>query len=717
MKLSIRTKLVGNLIIAAALPMTVATIILLTRGYHSRVEQVGAMYSSEARHVASHLQLITERQLVALKDLIRMTDLSSDLSDYQRNQGAPGGAPPLNRATLEEYERLWPDLPADSPLLRPFLDNSMAVRMRQFQKNYPLFSEVFMTDRKGCLAASTSKTSDFFQADEIWWQQASILSRGQAWVDGLELDASSHVISLDVSMPVWDESDSEEPNGVVKAVIDASPLFGAVPYLLRQKDVVREIVRPDGRILLRLMDMDYQAKEGQLPDEAMMAILRNETGWDRIEMEDGKNYMVGVARLELFGVYEISGEKHDAEPLFAVVMYPSVEVLAPIRYQLTQIVGIGGILVLGFILVGVHFIGRHFIRPIQTLQMAARAISQSGGQMQEAPGRGPDRVEIDALVSEAGRIRTGDELEQFSRDFAFMAGKLQSYQKELEADVEAKTEEIQQDLAMARDFQQALLRKDLDRDTLSTNSVLSLDFHHIYLPAAALSGDFFNVIKLSAHRTGIVIADVMGHGTRSALVTAILRTLMQEAARDSEDPGSFLSYLGRSFYKIVNDSGQLVFVTAAYLVIDTAERTISCASAGHPSPLIVNRESGTVQTFYDHLRGNPALGLYPNAHYTVYERAISSGDMVFLYTDGIIEASGVDGVEYGSRRLMSLIRGHLDDDLKAILHEVVEDMSAYVQGEVLQDDVCLIGVEACQQAVVESDAGQNADPDTVPLKR
>jgi len=101
-----------------------------------------------------------------------------------------------------------------------------------------------------------------------------------------------------------------------------------------------------------------------------------------------------------------------------------------------------------------------------------------------------------------------------------------------------------------------------------------LEQHAPSLPSRLISavrdGDFFDVMKLSDHRAGIFIADVMGHGARSALVTAILRTLLQDLAAKASDPAQFLSLLNRHFHSIIEQSNQFIFVSAFYLLIDTS---------------------------------------------------------------------------------------------------------------------------------------------------
>src|SRR5262249_25033779 len=157
-----------------------------------------------------------------------------------------------------------------------------------------------------------------------------------------------------------------------------------------------------------------------------------------------------------------------------------------------------------------------------------------------------------------------------AQEFAYMAGRVLTYHERLERDLAAKTSEINRDLKMAREFQEALMPQKYPAvPTASHPAAVALEFHHIYRPANSVGGDFFYVLKVSDHRAGIFIADVMGHGARSALVTAILRTLLQNLAFDTDNPSQFLGRLNQHFHEIVRESEDTIFVSAFYLIIDT----------------------------------------------------------------------------------------------------------------------------------------------------
>ena len=210
----------------------------------------------------------------------------------------------------------------------------------------------------------------------------------------------------------------------------------------------------------------------------------------------------------------------------------------------------------------------------------------------------------------------------------------------------------------------------------------------------SVSGDFFDVIKLNDHCAGVLIADVMGHGTRSALVTAILRTLLQGLAKTGEDPGLFLSLLNSNFCDTMKRTDQLIFVSACFVVFDAREATAKCSSAGHPSPLIGNRCTGRVQPVYQGLKKNPALGLLPEASYQVFSHQLEENDIFLLFTDGVEEAMNPNDEYYGMERLgRAMIEGmHLD--IGDLTKAIVDDILKFAENQPLADDLCLVAVEA-----------------------
>ena len=156
--------------------------------------------------------------------------------------------------------------------------------------------------------------------------------------------------------------------------------------------------------------------------------------------------------------------------------------------------------------------------------------------------------------------------------------------------IHRKNEQMETDLRMARELQQALMPNAYPSFSAGpSEGQTSLRFCHRYLPASMMSGDFFHIARLSDDSAGVCICDVMGHGVRAALITAMLRALIETHAVDAADPGRFLTELNNEFTRILKQTGTLVFATVLYCVINIRERDARFARAGHPAPLHVRR--------------------------------------------------------------------------------------------------------------------------------
>lgn len=301
----------------------------------------------------------------------------------------------------------------------------------------------------------------------------------------------------------------------------------------------------------------------------------------------------------------------------------------------------------------------------------------------------PDQTR--ALESLSRQVQTQLELRRKLRDLRRTSAERDHAQTQSAA----KSAEIERDLGFARQFQQALLPHNEDYPLIAPASPASLrlHFHHVYQPTMSLGGDFFDVLKLSEHRAGVFIADVMGHGARSALVTAIIRTLFQELAPQSSDPGEVLRRLNARFCGIVQESGQFLFATACYLVFDTQSAQVSFSCAGHPAPVRANRDRTEVVPLQDERANGPVLGLSDDGAYGTCSQPLEAGDVFLLFTDGLVEAPDDDGEEFGEERLYETVRQNPGSDASHLTQVVVEALDKWKGATPLPDDLCLVAVE------------------------
>lgn len=259
-----------------------------------------------------------------------------------------------------------------------------------------------------------------------------------------------------------------------------------------------------------------------------------------------------------------------------------------------------------------------------------------------------------------------------------------------------KNDQLEKDVAMAREIQQAFFSTQypvFPASALPQHS--AIQFYHRYLPAGSVSGDFFNVTALNDQTAGVFISDVMGHGVRSALVTAMLRAMLEELRPIAHDPGAFLTQMNHDLRLILRQSGTLMYATAAYLTIDVAAGELGFSGAGHPKPLLVRAADAAVVPLENaEARQQPALGLFDQPEYKMAKVPVRAGDMLLLYTDGLIEIENDAGEWFDNDRLIAAVQRHAAAQRVADLCDgVLNDVREFAKTDVFEDDVCLLGIK------------------------
>ena len=270
--------------------------------------------------------------------------------------------------------------------------------------------------------------------------------------------------------------------------------------------------------------------------------------------------------------------------------------------------------------------------------------------------------------------------------------------RRLTEELQKKNALLEEDLDMAREVQQAFLPRQYPRFPGSLSSRHgSLHFEHLYRPAAAVGGDFFTVLALSDTRAGVFICDVMGHGLRAALVTAIVRGLIEELRPKASEPGLFLTELNRGLIAILRRVDEPLLSTACYVVADTDTDEVLFARAGHPIPLRVRREARCVEQLCseDDARG-PALGLFDDTVYSATRCKLEYNDLMLLFTDGVYEVMTRDGDVFGLKALGGAVKKRMNLPAGELFEGVLEEVQSAASEEDIQDDVCLLALERCR---------------------
>lgn len=264
-----------------------------------------------------------------------------------------------------------------------------------------------------------------------------------------------------------------------------------------------------------------------------------------------------------------------------------------------------------------------------------------------------------------------------------------------QSEINRKNEEMEDDIQMAREIQLALLPEVYPSFPKGASAGESrVQFRHHYRPAGAVSGDFFQIFPVAEREVGVFICDVMGHGVRSAFVTAMMRALVEELQQVSGEPGALLTRLNRELITILRNSRNPMFATAFYMVLDPVTGRIRFARAGHPSPLHLQRHCGQLASLAQGTGGRgAALGLFEGATYDTLESSLSPRDAIFLFTDGLFEVLDVNEEEFGVGRLQNVILAHRNLPLDGVVNQVLGAVEKFSASVAFPDDVCLVAME------------------------
>jgi phosphoserine phosphatase RsbU/P len=237
---------------------------------------------------------------------------------------------------------------------------------------------------------------------------------------------------------------------------------------------------------------------------------------------------------------------------------------------------------------------------------------------------------------------------------------------------------INKELNIARQIQSSTLPR-------SVPQLAGFDMAVRYAPMSAVAGDFYDFISVDAHRVGVLVADVTGHGVPAALIASMLKVAFSAQIEHAHDPARVLTGLNQALCGKFEEH----FVTAAYLFVDLQQCTLKYAAAGHP-PMLMLSQDGAAR---DVEENGVMLGLFPEAAYSCVEIPAHAGDRCLLYTDGLFEAQNAAREEYGKARCREFLakrRGLAAPKFADALLADIADFSGRAGATAQEDDITLL---------------------------
>lgn len=208
--------------------------------------------------------------------------------------------------------------------------------------------------------------------------------------------------------------------------------------------------------------------------------------------------------------------------------------------------------------------------------------------------------------------------------------------------------------------------------------------HALSLASKEVGGDYFDIFVLDDHLY-LAIADVSGKGVPAALLMASLRAALRSNVQHLSSPAQVLERINDLLFESTSPEK---FATFFFGVLDLCTHELVFANAGHNYPMIV-RAGGEVQEL---VQGGLVLGIFPGTRYTDGLARLDDGDTLFLYTDGVTEASNVQEEEFGTDRLQALLQQGLQRSVDEVVGDVLGAVREFASASDPGDDITMVVV-------------------------
>lgn len=278
-------------------------------------------------------------------------------------------------------------------------------------------------------------------------------------------------------------------------------------------------------------------------------------------------------------------------------------------------------------------------------------------------------------------IHTGDEIEELSEAIKTMEMEINDYIDHL-TEVTAEKERMGAELNIATQIQASMLPCIFPAfpDRNEFDIYASMD------PAKEVGGDFYDFFLIDEDHIALVMADVSGKGVPAALFMVIAKTLLKNTAQSGISPKEVLSQVNTQLCE--NNEAEM-FVTVWLGIMQISTGHMVCANAGHEYPAI-RRVGGQYELLHD--KHGFVLAGMEGSRYREYEITLEKGDSLFVYTDGVPEATNAENELFGTDRMLEALNQNPDAASEEVIREVQKAMEVFVKQAPQFDDITMLSM-------------------------
>lgn len=512
-----------------------------------------------------------------------------------------------------------------------------------------------------------------------WYQQAE--REGKLIFTEGEYDASTGAYCIECAIPVYG------PDGSLCAVIGSDLYLDEMEKVMEESQVEGEyqlLINQNGRAVLAPQEEDFpmaeedrgadlrDARDKLLAEAVKEALEGSDTGVKEGILQDRLFYITATP-IKTTGWILISAYSQETAGKFGRMLQERNEEIQTetaeqyrVRKDQYRVSTIILLMILGAVmLAGSLILGRRTVQPLKTI---TRRISE----LREG--------NLEFIMEDA--YRTGDEVEELAQSFATLSHKTLQYVDTVKR-VTAEKERIGTELALATQIQNSMLPHIVPAfpDRSDFDILGKMD------PAKEVGGDFYDYFLVDPDHLCMVIADVSGKGVPAALFMMASKIILQSVAMLGKTPAEILTKTNEA---VCSSNGAEMFVTVWLGILELSTGRLTAANAGHEYPALKNPD-GLFELYKD--KHGFVIGGMEGVKYREYELQLKPGSRLFLYTDGVPEATNADKELFGTERMVDALNGQPEACPEDILKNVRRAVDSFVQDAEQFDDLTMVCLE------------------------
>ncbi|MCR4806399.1 MAG: SpoIIE family protein phosphatase [Lachnospiraceae bacterium] len=519
--------------------------------------------------------------------------------------------------------------------------------------NTGVIATIYLGTEKGLILCYDTQSDlkvnmPYYDVYSTPWYQLAKREQKVAFTD-VYMDSFGRGLTITCVSPFYDENDDFA--GVIAMDILLADMYKQAVSMSLEQGAEAFLIDNEGNLI------SQDAREEKLSEMV---------GMDR-DLAD--KIISGTDGVELSGagVYYAYSEVESTSWKYCIsipqetVLEPVIDMNRDIQGTVKLFIAVFALIVLLVILIVRRF-ADNLTAPIIALEMDAKEIS--GGDL-----------------THRAKVQGNDEISDLATSFNEMAVSLRKYIDDLTS-VTAEKERIGAELNVATQIQADMLPRIFppfpDRN--------EFDLYATMTPAKEVGGDFYDFFLVDDDHLGLVMADVSGKGVPAALFMVIAKTLIKNRAQMGGTPSEVLSYANE---QLCEGNEAELFVTVWLAIIEISTGKGLAANAGHEHPVIKRAGGDYELVCYRH---SPAVATMEGLKFKEHEFELHAGDCLFVYTDGVTEATDSDNRLYGTDRMLDVLNRNKDLPMSGLLPAIKADIDEFVGTAPQFDDITMLGV-------------------------